>query len=178
SATRGVAPGRGVGHEREVLVAGADEIREGTPGLVETVVELTGEEPHRFSLHLRAQFCLVPEHRGRARPERAVIEKRDFAIQRPELVIFVRHASDASPKRIPCPAIAVRPATFSPPAPHYDLGQVSFSASVSSLTPSIQSTRSLLPPATFQIRTVADPGIFALMALGACTKSDRSAGGR
>src|SRR5262249_25526920 len=80
--------------------------------------------------------------------------------------------------RIAWPGIAVRAATFSPPAPHYDLGQVSFSASVSSLTPSIQSTRSLLPPATFQIRTVADPGVFALMPLGTCTKSDRSALGR
>jgi hypothetical protein len=75
---------RRVGHEREVVGVGADERGERRAGDVEPAVELAAEEPHRLGLHLRAQRGLVAQHLDGASAVRAVVQKGDAGIERPE----------------------------------------------------------------------------------------------
>ena len=72
-----------VGHEGKVVGIGAQELAEAGAGTVEMTLELTGKEAHRLAFHPRAPLRLRVKHGPRARPVRAVVEERNFGIERP-----------------------------------------------------------------------------------------------
>jgi hypothetical protein len=74
----------GIGDEGKVVGVGAYEVGEARPGGVEAAFEVTAQEEHRLGLQLGAERGLMLEHGLRTGSIRAVIQKRDGGIERPE----------------------------------------------------------------------------------------------
>jgi len=81
-----VDPGRGVGHEHQVLRLGADQRGQRLPRAIEQARQLADQEPDRLGLHLPPQLGLPLEDRPGTGPEGTVVELHDGRVQGPSIL--------------------------------------------------------------------------------------------
>ena len=90
-AEHGVDAGRSVRHEGEVVMAHSEKVGQHGAGLVELPFHLALEEPHRLRFEAAAPFGLRILDGARSRPEGAVVEEVDGAVEGPEAVTVAPH---------------------------------------------------------------------------------------